>query len=386
MTVTGGSVAELSVGGGEFIAVIDPDGWLAPGALGRIEAAIAAAPDVDYLYTDEVVHGAGTAVTVLKPGWSLERQRWQDYCGQLSVFRRSLVDQLGGLDSVVGSAAATTSSCAAPSGRAGSSTSRCRRTTARSRRRRSSSWRLLSDRPTRSPCAATSPGRGFRPWSSGGGRAAGCAGASGATTTASVIMPTAGIARPVWGQTRPLVLGALRSLLAQTHHPRLEIVVVVDPATPAVVRTALAELPVVVVEGDGPFSFAACCNAGVAASCGEYVVLLNDDVLVEQPDWLSAMVGYFSEPDVGVVGARLLYADGTLQHGGILLNEHPRHLFAGFAADDPGPFELLGVAHEVSAVTGACLATPRAVWDELGGMSADFPVAFNDIDYCLRDG
>ena len=199
-------------------------------------------------------------------------------------------------------------------------------------------------------------------------------------------MPTAGIARPVWGQTRPLVLGALRSLLAQTHHPRLEIVVVVDPATPAAVRTALAELPVVLVEGDGPFSFAACCNAGVAASRGEYVVLLNDDVLVEQPDWLSAMVGYFSEPDVGVVGARLLYADGTLQHGGIVLNEHPRHLFAGFAADDPGPFELLRVAREVSAVTGACLATPRALWDELGGMSADFPVAFNDIDYCLRVG
>jgi GT2 family glycosyltransferase len=124
----------------------------------------------------------------------------------------------------------------------------------------------------------------------------------------------------------------------------------------------------------------------VAASSGEFVVLLNDDTLVEQPDWLDVMLGFFQEPDVGVVGARLLYADGTLQHGGILLNEQPLHIFHGFAGDDPGPFGLLQIDREVSAVTGACLATPRALWDELGGMSADFPVAFNDIDYCLRAG
>jgi GT2 family glycosyltransferase len=96
------------------------------------------------------------------------------------------------------------------------------------------------------------------------------------------------------------------------------------------------------------------------------------------------MVGYLAEPDVGAVGARLLRSDGTLQHAGILLNEHPRHIFDGFAADDPGPFGLLAVAREVSAVTAACLATPRALWDDLGGMSPDFAVAFNDVDYCLR--
>ncbi|MGH9272397.1 MAG: glycosyltransferase, partial [Ilumatobacteraceae bacterium] len=133
-----------------------------------------------------------------------------------------------------------------------------------------------------------------------------------------------------------------------------------------------------------PFNFSQRCHAGVDASGGEYVVLLNDDVLAEDPYWLSSMVGYFAEPDVGVVGARLLHADGTLQHAGILLNEHPRHIFAGFGGDDPGPFDLLRVAREVSAVTGACLATPRALWNELGGLSGDFAVAFNDVDYCLR--
>jgi len=203
-------------------------------------------------------------------------------------------------------------------------------------------------------------------------------------TSVSIVMPTAGVTRAVWGVTRPLVVDAVRSVLARTDHPQFELVVVVDPATPPAVRATLEALPVALVDSDGPFDFSARCNAGVAASHGEHVVLLNDDVLAEQPGWLSAMVGYFSERDVGVVGARLLHADGTLQHGGILLNVHPRHVFAGFSGDDPGPFDLLRVAREVSAVTAACLATPRALWDQLGGLSSEFAVAFNDIDYCLR--
>jgi GT2 family glycosyltransferase len=188
----------------------------------------------------------------------------------------------------------------------------------------------------------------------------------------------------VWGVSRPLVLDALHSVLDVTDPAPAEVVVVVDPATPPAVRAALGALDVVLVEGAGPFNFAARCNAGVAASSGDHVVLLNDDVRVEQPDWLAELVGPLAERDVGVVGARLLFADGTLQHGGILLNEHPRHICAGFGIADPGPFDLLRVAREVSAVTGACLATPRALWDELGGLCTDFAVAFNDVDYCLR--
>jgi GT2 family glycosyltransferase len=200
----------------------------------------------------------------------------------------------------------------------------------------------------------------------------------------SVVVPTAGTARPVWGVTRPLVLGAVCSLLDVTEYPDLEVVVVVDPAAPPCVVTELERLDVTLVTAPGPFNYSRWCNHGVAASSGECVLLLNDDVLVEQPDWLNVMVGFFAEPDVGVVGARLLYADGTLQHGGILLNEQPLHIFHGFAGDDPGPFGLLQIDREVSAVTGACLATPRALWDELGGLPEEFAVAFNDLDYCLR--
>jgi GT2 family glycosyltransferase len=164
----------------------------------------------------------------------------------------------------------------------------------------------------------------------------------------------------------------------------LEVIVVADPATPPAVRDELARWPVRIVGGDGPFNFSARCNLGVAESSGELVALLNDDVLVEQADWLDAMIGFFAEPDVGVVGAKLRYPDGTLQHAGILLNEQPLHIFRGFPDDDPGPFGLLEIDREVSAVTGACLLTRRKVWDELGGLPEDFAVAFNDLDFCLR--
>ncbi len=197
-------------------------------------------------------------------------------------------------------------------------------------------------------------------------------------------MLTAGACRPVWGVERPLVLDALRSLLEVTDYPSFEVVVVVDPATPEDVRYELDKVPVRLVEGMGPFNYSARCNAGVAASSGELVVLLNDDVLVEQPDWLDVMVGFFVEADVGAVGARLLYADGRLQHGGILLNAQPLHIFRGYPSDDAGPFALLQIDREVSAVTGACLATRRSLFDELGGLFEELAVAFNDLDYCLR--
>ena len=373
--------AALRVATGELVGWLEPNGWLDRDALAAVDRALGGFDDVDHVYTDEVVHGGGTATVMRKPDWSPERQRGQDYCGQLSLYRRSLAVDLGGVRSRLGD-----------TGRHDLSL----RVAERARR----TLHLPQALYHRQIDGAESVDAALRPvsveaveqhlvrqhipadvWRRGSSLAVR---RRAPDTSVSIVVPTAGATRVVWGVARALVVDAVRSVLAETRHPRFEVVVVVDPATPSAIRTSLAAMPVVLVDGDGPFDFSARCNAGVAASQGEHVVLLNDDVLVEQPEWLSAMVGYFAEPDVGVVGARLLHADGTLQHGGILLNVHPRHVFAGFAGDYPGPFDLLRVAREVSAVTGACLATPRAVWDELGGLSSEFAVAFNDIDYCLR--
>ncbi len=130
------------------------------------------------------------------------------------------------------------------------------------------------------------------------------------------------------------------------------------------------------------FNFAAVCNHAVAACDAPLICLLNDDVLPRDPDWLAAMVGHLADPAVGVVGARLLYPDGSLQHAGVALRPDGGAVHAG--RFQPGAAAGAVRSREVAAVTGACLLTRRRLWDQLGGLDTAYPSACNDIDYCLR--
>lgn len=382
----------LSLATGEFVVLLDHDDRLESTALEAVATVLAADDQVDYVYTDEdKISPDGTAYdTFYKPDWSPERLRSQNYCTHLSVLRRSLVEDVGRFR---------------PGFDGSQDHDLILRVTERARRIHHIPQVLYHWCVTPGSAAADPHAK---PYAREAGRRAvqeqmdrlGIPAAVEHLTTpghyrvrrrlpsppptVSVVMPTVGTRRRVWGVTRPLVLDALDSLRAVTATIRPEVIVVLDPETPSDVREQLARRDVTLLEGEGPFNYSSRCNQGVAASSGELVVLLNDDVRVEDPGWLEVMAGFFAEADVGIVGARLLYADGTLQHGGILLNEQPLHIFHGFAGDDPGPFGLLEIDREVSAVTGACLATRRALWDELGGLSEDFAVAFNDLDYCLR--
>ena len=130
------------------------------------------------------------------------------------------------------------------------------------------------------------------------------------------------------------------------------------------------------------FNFAAVCNRAVAACDAPLICLLNDDVLPRDPGWLAAMVGHLADPTVGVVGARLLYPDGSLQHAGVALRPDGGAVHAGRFR--PGAAAGTVLSREVAAVTGACLLTRRTLWDRLGGLDIAYPSACNDIDYCLR--
>ena len=389
--IVAASNAALALATGEFVVLVDHDDRLEPDALAQVAGAIAADPTIDYLYTDEdkLAPGGATYDTFHKPDWSPERLRSQNYCTHLSVLRRSIVAEVGGFRAEfegsqdhdlilrVTERARTVHHvpavlyhwCITPGSAAGDPDAKPYAREAGRRAVEEHLGRLGID-ATVEQLATPGHYRSRRHVTE--------------RPTVSVVIPTVGTARPVWGVERPLVLGAVRSVRECTTYPHVEIVVVADPATPTAVLAELDELDCTVVRGEGEFNFSARCNEGAAAGSGAVLLFLNDDVLVEQPDWLDVMVGFLVEADVGVVGARLLYADGTLQHGGLLLNEQPLHIFHGFAGDDPGPFGLLEIDREVSAVTGACLLTPRAVFDELGGFPEEFRIAFNDLDYCLR--
>ncbi len=138
------------------------------------------------------------------------------------------------------------------------------------------------------------------------------------------------------------------------------------------------------VSYSGRFDFATMNNLGVKSAKGEVIVFLNDDVQPQSDDWLEALVAQAQRPEIGAVGALLLYPNGSIQHAGIVLG------IAGYAAHprrgkfDGGFWPWTTVTRNVSAVTGACLAMRRKVFDELGGFDPKFPVNYNDVDLCLR--
>jgi GT2 family glycosyltransferase len=138
----------------------------------------------------------------------------------------------------------------------------------------------------------------------------------------------------------------------------------------------------------GPFNFSRLNNDAVALARGEILVFLNNDIEVMEPTWLSALVAEAIRPEVGAVGATLLYPNGLVQHAGVVIGlagGPAGHAFHLFRADHPGFLHMLRATRRVSAVTAACLAVRRETFLAAGGFDAEaFPVALNDVDLCLR--
>lgn len=133
-----------------------------------------------------------------------------------------------------------------------------------------------------------------------------------------------------------------------------------------------------------PFNFSKKCNLGAASSSGEVIIFLNDDTKTITPNGVLSMAGLATLPKVGAVGAKLFFDNGTVQHAGIFVTGgNVGHAY--FKQVNPkGPFGDLTVSHEVSGVTGACLAQRREVWKQSGGWDEEFPNSYNDVEYCFR--
>ncbi|MGD9773991.1 MAG: glycosyltransferase [Diaphorobacter sp.] len=183
------------------------------------------------------------------------------------------------------------------------------------------------------------------------------------------------------------------SLLERTTYPHYEILLVDNGSTEPAACTwldglaALGEARIRVLRYPQPFNYAAMNNLGAREARGDYLVLLNNDTAIAQGDWLDALLNHAQRPEVGVVGAKLLYPNGQVQHAGLLLGLHGMagYPFSGAEADAPGYMHRLEIDQNYSAVSAACLMVRRALYDELGGMDADaFPLICGDIDLCLR--
>ncbi|MCJ2013864.1 glycosyltransferase family 2 protein [Methylobacterium sp. J-076] len=201
--------------------------------------------------------------------------------------------------------------------------------------------------------------------------------------TVSVIVPTRDRAE--------LLEVTLDGLLHRTDYPAIEVLIVDndsrEPATAALFARHRDDPRVRVVPVPGPFNFSDLSNRGAAAAAGPVLLFLNNDIEVIEPGWLTEMVRQAVRPEIGAVGAKLLYPDRTIQHGGIVLGIDgvAGHSHLGMPEADPGYFARMVLAHEVSAVTGACLALRAEVFARVGGFDAEaLKVAFNDVDLCLK--
>ena len=134
------------------------------------------------------------------------------------------------------------------------------------------------------------------------------------------------------------------------------------------------------------FNYSAIINFGVKNSTGDYIIQLNNDTELLTPDWLQEMLGFAQREDVGAVGVKMYYPDKTIQHAGIIvgIGGVAGHVFKNIPYNMHGYFSKDAMIQNLSAVTAACIMTPRSIYDDVGFMDEKFQVAFNDVDFCLK--
>lgn len=198
----------------------------------------------------------------------------------------------------------------------------------------------------------------------------------------SIIIPTR--------DNHEVLTRCIESILDKTTYRNFEIIIVdngsKDASTLTYLEAISAEAQVSVIRHDAPFNFSELNNLGSRQAKGELLLFLNDDTEVLHADWIERMGGYAQLNHVGAVGAKLLYGDGIMmQHAGVInLQNGPMHAYMHSHKDIPGYFLRNQIEYNWLIVTGACLMVERSKFEQVGGFNEQFPVAYNDVDLCMR--
>ncbi|MGI1659330.1 MAG: glycosyltransferase [Desulfitobacterium sp.] len=200
----------------------------------------------------------------------------------------------------------------------------------------------------------------------------------------SIIIPTRDMAR--------LLGKCLETIFNKTTYAHYEVLIVDNGSVKLETKQLFAKWQQLepqrfrVIHLDMPFNYSRLNNQAVQQAKGELVVLLNNDMEIITPSWLEEMAGQAIRPSIGAVGAKLLYADQTIQHSGVTLGIGGvgGHSYRGYDSEEPGYFGRLVIVANYAAVTGACLMVKRELFDQVGGLEEELTVAFNDVDFCLK--
>jgi glycosyltransferase involved in cell wall biosynthesis len=394
--VNGGIVeasnSALEIATGDFIVLLDHDDSLHLNALEVVAGTIRDNADVDYIYSNEdKVDETGKHFDVFKkPAFSPERLRGQNYCCHLSVVRSSLIKEIGGFRTGFEGA---------------QDYDLILRATERARKivhipEVLYHWRVVT--------GSTAGDSNAKPYALEAGRRAVVEhcdrigiNAEVISTTGgfvhvrrkvsqdkkvSIVIPTRGDRKKIWGITTCLVTNAIDSILKKSSYRNFEIVVVHDRVQQldSGLETYFAQNSASLVWYDKPFDFSDKCNLGVVHSTGDIVVLLNDDTEIDSSDWLEVLVGFLEDKEVAMVGPLTVLEDGRVQSAGHGNSPLPHNLGAGELVGSLESFGNRLISREVSGVTGACMALKRDTYFALGGMSGAFPHSFNDVDLAYK--
>ncbi len=183
----------------------------------------------------------------------------------------------------------------------------------------------------------------------------------------------------------------IKSILEKTTYENYEIVIIENNSETEDIKEYYKELEQnskikILQYPETGFNYSKIINYGVKNSDGDFIVQLNNDTEIETEDWLEDMLGFCSREDVGAVGVKLFYPDNTIQHAGIVfgVDRVATHLFRGLPRHLHGYFARESSIQDFSAVTAACMMSKRSIYEEVGYMDESMPVAFNDLDFCLK--
>jgi GT2 family glycosyltransferase len=362
---------------GDYAAIVDDLDSLAPNALFELAQAASPSSGIDVFYSDEdTISARGVrARPFFKPEWSPELLLAVNYVGRIAMIGAQAARDAGGYREGFGEACEWELLL------------RLSRTGARFRRvigclyhRHASAAApdpaeqatVLSDHAKslglRADVAGPSPAVRLR-WNVDG------------SPLVSVVIPN----RNAYDVLKTCVDG----LLDRTAYPKREVIVVDNGSTDPAVLELYARLEREghgrIVPFDRPFNFSAACNAGAAAARGGLLLFLNNDIEVIEPDWMGELVGWAERPEIGVVGARLLYPDRLIQHAGVVFGLGlVGHIFARADQGTTGVFGSTDWYRNYQAVTGACQMMRRDVFDRLGGFDERLRLSFSDVMLCME--
>ena len=387
----------LHIATGDFVIFLDNDDLLEPNALEEVARAIAADPQVDVIYSDEIkIDADGYQIDhFYKPDWSPEHLESVMYVLHLFVVRKRLLIELGGLRTEFTGAQDYDLML------------RCSRATTRIHHIRKSLYRwraipgsaaaVVDAKPTAlqngmraladhalqkyGPLARVEPGlltgtfrlrRILR-----------------SQPPISLLILTGNVYLELPGRGEVcLVENMVRSILEKTDYPDFKIVVVDNSRLSSAQVSRFEELGAQVINylDSGPFNYAAKANFALRMATTDNIVLMNDDMEVIRPDWLTSLVELSTDPGIGAVGARLLHLDGSIQHVGTVLgvNGSAAHPYHSYPRDFVGYNGYTHIIRNYSAVTAACLATRRSGVAQVGWFDENLAIDFNDIDFCLK--